>query len=101
MVRKRRRRADEAAKADREKSKPDSEGENPQLYLQQKVELDDDQRLHEMEAAKLTYELQGEDEIYEMPADKGDGSYGRQELNGGECSASVEMSRCSSRSLDE
>ena len=100
IVRKRRRRADEVAKADREKTKPDGEGENPQLYLQQKVELDNDQRLHEMEAAKLTYELQGEDEIYEMPADKGDGRYCRQELNGDECSASVEMSRRSSRSPD-
>ena len=100
IVRKRRRRADEVAKADREKTKSDGEGENPQLYLQQKVELDNDQRLHEMEAAKLTYELQGEDEVYEMPADKGDGRYCRQELNGDECSASVEISRRSSRSPD-
>ena len=94
IVRKRRRRADEAAKADREKTKSDGEGENPQFYLQQKVELDDEQRLHEMEAVELTYEVQGEDEIHELPADKGDGRYGRHELKGDECSCR------SCRSLD-
>ena len=86
IVRKRRRRADEVAKADREKQNSDGEGENPQLYLHQKVELDDEQRLHEMEAAEPTYEVQGGDQIHELPADKGDGRYGRHELKGDECS---------------
>ena len=95
IARKRRRKTDEAAKADREKNKSDGQGENPQLYFQQKVELDDGQRRHEMEAAKLMYEVQGVDEIHELPADKGDGRYARQELKGDECS------RRNSRSPDE
>ena len=86
LFRKRRRRRDEAANADRENTKSNGEGENPQLYLQQKVELDDGQRRHEMEAVELSYEVQGVDEIYEMPADEGDGRYARHELKGDECS---------------
>ena len=97
----RRRRKDAASKADHEKNKSDGEGDNPQLYLQQKVELDDEQRRHEMEAAELMYEVQGVDEIHELPADKGDGRHGRHELNGDKCSASAETARRSSRSLDE
>ena len=98
LVRRRRRRIDEAIKANYEKNKDDGEGENPQLYLQQKVELDDGQRRHEMEAAELRYEVQGVDEIHELPADKEDGRYCRQELNGDECSTSVELARRGSMS---
>ena len=98
LVRRRRRRMNEVIKADHGKNKHDGEGENPQLYLQQKVELDDGQQRHEMEAAELRYEVQGVDEIHELPADKEDGRYCRQELNGDECSGSVEMARHGSRS---
>ena len=101
IVRKRRRRTDTATKADRENKKSDGEVGSPQLYLQQKVELDDEQRRHEIEAVELRYEVQGLDEIHEMPADKGDGRYGRQELNGDPRSASVEMACRGSRSPDE
>lgn len=101
IFQKRRRKRDEAARVERENNNSDGECENPQLYLQQKVELDDEQRRHEMEAAELRYEVQGMDEIHEMPADEGDGRYGRQELNGDELSASVEMARHKSRSPDK
>ena len=101
IVRKRRRRTDAATKADREKNKSDGEVGNPQLYLQQKVELDDEQRRHEMATVELRYEVQGMDEIHELPADKGDGRYGRQELNGDERSASIDVARRGSRSPDE
>ena len=101
IFQRRRRKRDEAARIDREKTKSDGEGENPQLYLQQKVELDDEQRRHEMEAAELKYEVQGVDEIHEMPADEGDAGYGRHELNGDEHSASVDAARRNSRSADE
>ena len=98
LVRRRRRRRDEATKTDHEKNNHDGEGENPQLYLQQKVELDDEQRRHEMEAAELRYEIQGVDEIHELPADIEDGRYCRHELDGDEYSGSIELSRCGSRS---
>ena len=101
IFQKRRRKRDETAKIDRERNNSDGEGENPHMYLQQKVELDDEQRRHEMEAAELRYEVQGVDEIHEMPADEGDSRYGRHELNGDDCSTGVDMARRNSLSQDE
>lgn len=68
IMRKRRQRKDDFAKAHHNVDKSGGEGENPQLYLQQKAELDDEQRRHEMEAVELRYEMQGADEIHELPA---------------------------------
>ena len=58
------------------------EGEDAQLYFQQKVELDDEQRRHEMEAVEIRYEMEGEDQIREMPVEGGQGQGVRQELRG-------------------
>ena len=83
VMRKRRRMKDEVAKAHQDNvNEADSQGGNPQLYFQHKVELDDEQRRHEMEAVELRHELQGLDEIHEMPADEGDRHCGRRELKG-------------------
>lgn len=70
ITRKRRRRKGEYAKVHHGADKSSSEGdESPQLYLQQKAELNDEQRRHEMEAVELRYEMQGADEIHELPAE--------------------------------
>ena len=63
IMRKRQRRRNEFAKAYHDVDKSGGEGENPQLYLQQKAELDDEQWRHEMEAVELRYEMQGADEV--------------------------------------
>ena len=42
----------------------------PQLYFQLKAELDDEQRRHEMEAIEAIHELDGENEIREMPSEE-------------------------------
>ena len=81
MVRKRRRRKRETITAHQDVSNNDSEGHSPQMYLQQKVELDDEQRRHEMEATHARYELEGADKIHEMPAGER-GRCGRPELSG-------------------
>lgn len=39
------------------------EHHNPQLYFQQKVELDHERQLHETEAVDVRYEMEGDDEI--------------------------------------
>ena len=99
IVRKRRRRKDEAAKAHQDDANgPGGQGGNPQLYFQDKVELDDEQRRHEMEAVELRHEVQGLDEIHEMPADKGDRHCGRRELKGSSFSAELDNTHRSFRS---
>ena len=41
-----------------------------QLYLDQKAELEDDQRRrHELEAGRTMYEMDGQDTVFEMPGD--------------------------------
>lgn len=77
IMRKRRQRKDEFAKAHHNIDNSGGEGEKPQLYLQQKAELDDEQRRHEMEAVELRYEMQGADEIHELPAGECDKNCGR------------------------
>ena len=69
FVRRRRRRKYETATGHQGLNNANDDGENSQLYFQQKVELDDEQRRHEMEAVEVRHEMQGEDEIHEMPAD--------------------------------
>ena len=81
-MRKRRRKQEKFAKAHHDVEKTGGEGGNTQLYLQRKVELDDEQRRHEMEAVELRYEVPGADEIHEMPAGKGDIHRDRKELEG-------------------
>ena len=51
-------------------------GEKPQMYFQQKAELDDEQQRHEMEAVEVRYEMEGESGIHEIRHS------GRQELRG-------------------
>lgn len=88
--RKRRRRKDKVVTAHNDVNGTDGEGENPQLYLQQKVELDDEQRRHEMEATEIRYEMEGEDEIQELSVEERERSLGRQELRGEEHSKELD-----------
>ena len=87
IVRKRRRKRDGAAIALQD---TEGEGGNPQLYFQQKAELDDEQRRHEMEAAEVRYEMDGEDAIHEMPVEERERRFGRQELRGEENSQELD-----------
>ena len=81
IMRKRRRRQDAIAKAHDDVNKSGDESVNPPLYLQENVELDDEQRRHEMEAVEPRHEMQGADKIYEMSA--GEEIHGdRKELEG-------------------
>lgn len=83
MIRKQRRRKEEAtAKSSLDAGKDESE--NPQLYFQQKAELDDEQRRHEMEALELVHEMEGDDRVHEMAGDEDRRGCGRQELSGEE-----------------
>ena len=65
IFRRRRRRKEETAASNRSAGR--DEGNDTQLYFQQKVELHDEQRRHEKEALELRHEMEGEDRIYEMP----------------------------------
>ena len=82
--RKRRRRKDEVVTAHNIVNKTDGEGQSPQLYFQQKVELDDEQRRHEMEATEIRYEMEGKDEIHELSVKEREFFFGRQKLGGEE-----------------
>lgn len=70
---------------------------NRQLYVDQKAELEDEaRRKHELEAGGVTYEMEGEDVIFEMPTDgnmrMGLASSNRtHELRGAECSEELEV----------
>ena len=68
-----------------------------QLYVDQKAELEDEERRkHELDASGITYEMEGEDRIFEMP---GDGEMGirsgqsnrTQELRGADHSKELEV----------
>ena len=61
IFRRRRRRKEETAASNRSAGR--DEGNDTQLYFQQKVELHDEQRRHEMEALELRHEMEGEDRI--------------------------------------
>ena len=87
IVRKRWRKRDGAAIAHQN---TEGERENPQLYFQQKAELDDEQRRHEMEAVEVRYEKDGEDELHEMPVEEREIHFGRQELRGEEHSQELD-----------
>ena len=89
IARKRRRTKIEVALACQDDRQAEDEGEIPQLYLQRKVELDDEQRRHELEARELRYEIEG-DEIHEIVGDEGKRHWGRQELRGEEHSKGFE-----------
>ena len=69
------------------------EGEDAQLYFQQKVELDDEQRRHEMEAVETRYEMEGEDEIHEMPVEGRQGQGVAQEPRGAEYAKELDNSQ--------
>ncbi len=90
IMRKRRRKKDQAVTAHLDTDKTGNEGENSQWYFQQKAELDDEQRRHEMEAAEGHYELEGDFEIREMPAEGRERHCGRQELRGEEHSKELD-----------
>lgn len=70
--------------------KPHVEEDSAQLYLQRKAELDDEQRRHEMEVVEIRCEMDGENEIHEMPAEARGRHFGRQELRGKEHSVEME-----------
>ena len=67
FIRRRRQRKGKASASSQDVGK--REGEDAQLYFQQKVELDDEQRRHDMEAVEIRYEMEGEDQIHEMPVE--------------------------------
>ena len=69
------------------------EGQNTQLYFQQKVELDDEQRRHEIEAVELRYEVEGDDTAREIPGDERHGPTGRQELPGEDHARELDISQ--------
>lgn len=77
-IRRRRRGKEEAATATQ--NVRNDEGEDTQLYYQQKVELDDEQRRHEMEAVEIRYEMEGEDRIHEKGVERRRRESARQEL---------------------
>lgn len=91
IIRRRRRRKEEAAISSQDVGK--DEGGNPQLYFQQKVELDDEQRRHDMEAVEIRYEMEGEDEIHELPVEERQRRSGRQELRGEEHAREIDDSQ--------
>lgn len=79
-----------ASKVDSKKAR--IEGDNVQLYFQQKAELDDEQRRHEMEAVEVRYEMEGESEIQEIVVE-GRGRerhFDRQEMRGEEHSKELD-----------
>lgn len=57
------------------------------------MELDDEQRRHEMEAVEIRYEMEGEDEIHEMPVEGGQGQGVRQELRGADHAKELDSSQ--------
>ena len=81
IIRKRRRRKRGAIPAHQDVNNTNNEKNSTQMYLQQKVELDDEQQRHEMEATYAQYELEGADKVHEMPAAES-GRWGRPELSG-------------------
>ena len=60
------------------------------MYIGQKVELDDEQRRHEMEATHTRYELEGLGVTQEMPAEKKEKCFGRWESSGEEHSEGLD-----------
>lgn len=82
VIRKRRRRKNEIIVAHQAASEIVDERLKPQMYIGQKVELDDEQRRYEMEAIDTRFELEGANEICEMPAGEREGDPVRQELSG-------------------
>lgn len=69
--------------------------EDPQPYLQQKAELEaEEKRKHELEARERRYEMGNEGERYELPVEEGDSMIrSRQELRGEEHSRELETPR--------
>ena len=67
-------------------------GDTAQLYLQQKAELDDEQRRHEMEAVEVRYEMEGEGEIQEIPIEgrRRERHFDTQEMRGEEHSKELD-----------
>lgn len=47
------------------------ENDGIQMYLQRKVELDAEQRRHEIGGAEIRYEMDGEDKVHELPGEEG------------------------------
>ena len=66
IKRKLRRRKQRFMRAEVSRGKAHLEGDSPHLYFQQKAELDDEQRRHEMEAVEVRYEMEGEGEIRQI-----------------------------------
>lgn len=91
LVRRRRKRKGEAAVSAQDVR--EDQGDHTQMYFQQKVELDDEQRRHEMEAAELRYEMEGEDTIQELRGEEAHGRNNRQELRGEEHAKELETSQ--------
>ena len=88
IIRRRRRRKEEATTAVQDVG--EDEVDETQMYLQRKVELNDNQRRHEMEAVDIRYELEGEDIIHEISGEEEQTPSGRQELRGEEHAQELE-----------
>lgn len=68
MIRRRRLRKEEVATSTQDVRK--DEGKVIQMYLQQKAELDDEQRRHEIEAVEIKHETEGEHMTHETSVDE-------------------------------
>ena len=80
IMRRRRRKKQQLTEADMNVNGTAGGGGNVESYFQQKADLDDEQRRHEMEAVEVRYEMDGEDEIHEMSVEERETHCGRQEL---------------------
>ena len=92
-----RRRKRQKTKKEEDSSLQDSRSpqEDPRPYLQQKAELEaEEKRKYELEARERRYEIGNEGERYELPVEEGDLMIrSRQELRGGEHARELETSR--------
>ena len=83
IIRKRRGKKEEAI-ASNQNTGQDEGNNDAQPYFQQKGELDDEQRIHEMDAVEPRYEMEGDDRIHEIPVEERHRRSLRQELRGEE-----------------
>ena len=91
FIRRRRQRKERAPSINQDVGK--REGEDAQLYFQQKVELDDEQRRHEMEAVEIRYEMEGDNEVHEMAMEGRQEEGVRQELGGADHARELDNSQ--------
>ena len=90
MIRKRRRWKNTCIATRQAASETSNERQNTQMYIGLKVELDDEQRKHELEATEIRRELEGSGMIQEIAGEKMECLSGKQESNGDEHSEGLD-----------